>query len=70
MKVGDMVQVISRPESWPGQESIFAGLNGIVVVDHSPMRPPSVGRVIDVMWYTGEIVDMYSDDLEIIDEAR
>ena len=70
MKVGDMVQVISRPVSWPGQESIFAGLNGIVVVDHSPMRPPSVGRVIDVMWNTGEIVDMYSDDLEIIDEAR
>ena len=70
MKVGDMVQVISRPESWPGQESIFAGLKGIVVVDHSPMRPPSVGRVIDVMWNTGEIVDMYSDDLEIIDEAR
>jgi hypothetical protein len=70
MTAGDMVQVVSRPEDWPGQESIFAGLNGIVVRDHSPMRPPNVGRIVDVMWNTGEIVDMYSDDLEIIDEAR
>ncbi len=70
MRTGDLVQVIPRVEDWPGQESIYAGLHGIVVRDHSPMRPPEVGRVLDVMWNTGEIVDMYSDDLEVIDEDR
>ena len=71
MELGDLVQV-GRIESinWPGQESIFTGLHGIVVKDHSPMRPPNVGRVVDVMWNNGTIEDMYSDDLEIIDEAR
>ena len=70
MTAGDMVQVMIRPKGWPGQESIFTGLSGIVVLDHSPMRPPSVGRVVDVLWSNGEIVDMYSDDLEVIDESR
>jgi hypothetical protein len=68
MRVGDMVQVIPRPEDWPGQESIFADLNGIIVQDHSPMRPPEVGRVFDVMWNNGDIEDMYSDDLEVISD--
>ena len=68
MRVGDLVQVVSRPNDWPGQESIFAGLRGIIVQDHSPMRPPDVGRVFDVMWNSGEIEDMYSDDLELISD--
>jgi len=68
MCVGDLVQVVSRPVNWPGQESIFEGLRGVVVLDHSPMRPPSVGRVLDVMWDNGTVVDMYSDDLVIINE--
>ena len=59
MKVGDLVQTVTRPEGWPGQETIFLGLSGIVVVDHSPMRPPNVGRVVDVLWSNGEVVDMY-----------
>jgi len=42
----------------------------MVLEDHSPQRPPHVGRVVDVMWDTGEIVDMYSDDLEVINENR
>ena len=70
MTTGDLVQTVTRPEGWPGQETIFLNLTGIVVKDHSPMRPPNVGRVVDVMWDTGEIVDMYSDDLEVIDESR
>ena len=68
MSVGDLVQVVVRPDGWPGQESIFTGLRGVVVLDHSPMRPPSVGRVLDVMWDNGTVVDMYSDDLVIINE--
>jgi len=70
MRVGDLVKVVYRPEDWPGGESIFAGLIGTVLRDHSPMRPPSVGRVVDVMWNDGSIEDMYSDDLEVIDENR
>ena len=68
MRVGDLVQVIPRPTNWPGAEHRFAGLRGVVVLDHSPMRPPSVGRVLDVMWNNGALVDMYSDDLEVISE--
>ena len=70
MKVGDLVQTVTRPEGWPGQETIFLNLSGVVVKDHSPQRPQSVGRVVDVLWSNGELVDMYSDDLEIIDESR
>ena len=70
MRVGELVQTVTRPEGWPGQETIFLGLNGIVVRDHSPQRPPSVGRVVDVLWSNGELVDMYSDDLEVIDDDR
>ena len=66
MQVGDLVQTVTRPEGWPGQETIFLGLSGIVVVDHSPMRPPDVGRVVDVLWSNGRLEDMYSDDLEVI----
>ena len=70
MELGDLVQTVTRPEGWPGQETIFLNLTGIVVKDHSPMRPRGVGRVVDVLWSNGELVDMYSDDLEIINEAR
>ena len=66
MRVGDLVQVISRLANWPGQESIFEGLQGVVLEDHSPQRPPDVGRLVDVLWSSGEIIDMYSDDLEVI----
>tara|TARA_Y100000310_G_C20522502_1_gene734367 strand:- start:114 stop:317 length:204 start_codon:yes stop_codon:yes gene_type:complete len=66
MRVGDLVQVIDRLANWPGQESIFEGLQGVVLEDHSPQRPPDVGRLVDVLWSSGEIIDMYSDDLEVI----
>jgi len=72
MTVGDLVRVKKSKcaTDWPGGESIFAGLLGTILLDHSPMRPPSVGRVVDVLWSDGNIEDMYSDDLEVIDEAR
>jgi hypothetical protein len=72
MTVGDLVQVKTSKcaEDWPGRESIFAGMIGTILLDHSPMRPPSVGRVVDVLWNNGAIEDMYSDDLEAINEAR
>ena len=70
MKIGELVQTVTRPEGWPGQETIFLGLSGIVVEDHAPQRPQNVGRVVDVLWSNGELVDMYSDDLEVISESR
>jgi hypothetical protein len=33
------------------------------------MRPPDVGRVVDVLWSHGRLEDMYSDDLEVISAA-
>ena len=53
MELGDLVQTVTRPEGWPGQETIFLSLTGIVVKDHSPMRPRDVGRVVDVLWSNG-----------------
>ena len=71
MRVGDLVQIIPHlGQDVPGMGSVFTGLNGIIVQDHSPMRPPEVGRIFDVMWNNGDIEDMYSDDLEVIDESR
>jgi len=72
MTVGDLVQVKKSKctTDWPGGESIFAGLNGMILRDHSPMRPPNVGRVVDVLWSDGNIEDMYSDDLEVVDGNR
>ena len=43
---------------------------GVVIRDHSPMRPPDVGRIVDVLWSSGEIEDMYSSEVEVISETR
>jgi len=72
MNVGELVQVKRSkcgPE-WPGAEAAYADMSGVIVRDHSPMRPPSVGRIVDVMWSDGIVEDMYSDDLEVVDESR
>ena len=45
-------------------------MHGVILQDHSPIRPPQVGRVFDVMWDNGVIEDMYSDDLDVINESR
>ena len=67
MVVGDLVRINSGHD--PGEPPLQhrrRGLFGVILRDHSPMRPPDVGRVFDVMWNNGEIEDMYSDDLEIV----
>ena len=71
MRVGDLVQIRHDHHNMAHLgESRFFGMHGMILVDHSPMRPPEVGRVVDVMWNNGIIEDMYSDDLEVISEIR
>jgi len=64
VKVGDLIQY----NEW------LSGANppctGIVIRDHSPQRPPHVGRVLDVLWSSGEIEEAHTDDLEIVSESR
>jgi hypothetical protein len=60
MKVGDLVQY----DEW-----LSYTLAGVVIRDHSPMRPPQVGRVMDVLWSDGEIDEAHTDDLEVLSEA-
>ena len=71
MKLGDLVK-IGPPQSSPPEEWFlrFEGRQGIIILDHSPMRPPDVGRVVEVLWSNGTIEDMYTHELEIISEAR
>jgi hypothetical protein len=69
MVVGDLVRVHSSYDVDELRRNASglhrrSGLFGVILRDHSPMRPPDVGRVFDVMWNNGEIEDMYSDDLE------
>jgi hypothetical protein len=66
MKVGDLVRVRQRIVVLNGLLHAVEGLHGVVLTDHSPMRPPEVGRVFDVMWNNGDIEEMYSDELEIV----
>ena len=69
MKVGNLVQIIVPASTRALRfESRFAGLRGLILLDHSPARPPDVGRVVDVLWENGEIEDMYTDDLEVISD--
>ena len=71
MSVGDLVQIRNQNNTnIHFKESRFCGMHGVILQDHSPMRPPQVGRVFDVMWDSGVIEDMYSDDLEVINETR
>ena len=69
MRVGDLVQIIRKsPPAEMRFESRFTGLRGVILLYHSPMRPPDVGRIVDVLWENGEIEDMYTDDLEVISD--
>jgi len=46
-------------------------MRGIVIKDHSPMRPRHVGRIVDVMWNNGQVEeDMFTDELEVPDGSR
>ena len=66
IRVGDLVQVNGLKVLEDLQECAM----GVVIRDHSPMRPPDVGRIVDVLWSSGEIEDVYSSEIEVISENR
>ena len=69
MRVGDLVQIQrDHPNMAHFDASRHIGVRGVVIEDHSPQRPAHLARVMDVMWESGEIEDMYTQDLEVIDE--
>ena len=61
MNVGDLVQY----DEW-----LSYTLTGVIIRDHSPQRPPHVGRVVDVLWSDGEIDEANTNDLVVISEDR
>ena len=61
MNVGDLVQY----DEW-----LSYTLTGVIIRDHSPQRPPHVGRVVDVLWSDGEIDEANTNDLVVISESR
>ena len=70
MRVGDLVRIAPSLSDFDEVTEQLVGCNGIVVLDHSPMRPPDVGRVVDVLWDSGSVEDMYTHELEVISEGR
>jgi len=70
MNVGDLVRLAPSLTEFDEVTEQLVGRNGIVVLDYSPMRPPHVGRVVDVLWDCGSVEDMYSHELEVISETR
>jgi len=40
--------------------------SGVVIKDHSPQRPPHVGRVVDILWSDGEIDEANTNDLVVV----
>ncbi len=61
MNVGDLVQY----DEW-----LSYTLTGVIIRDHSPQRPPHVGRVVDVLWSDGEIDEANTNDLVLLSESR
>ena len=61
MNVGDLVQY----DEW-----LSYTVTGVIIRDHSPQRPPHVGRVVDVLWSDGEIEEANTNDLVVISEDR
>jgi hypothetical protein len=69
MKVGDIVQTsVESIMSGLGQETVEG--SGIIIRDHSPMRPPHIGRIVDVLWDDGLIEEHSTNDLVVINESR
>ena len=66
MRVGDLVRWRENRDT----EGFEVYGPGVILLDHSPMRPPDVGRVVDVLWSNGELIDTYSDELEVINADR
>ena len=65
MKVGELVHYGAVFQDDPDMLGC-----GVVIRDHSPQRPPHVGRVVDVLWSDGEIEEANTNDLEVINESR
>jgi hypothetical protein len=80
MKPGDMVQIRQQILTGGKKALEFYGkdylnamvdVRGIIIKDHSPVRPPEVNRIVDVMWDTGYIEeDIFSEELEVVSETR
>ena len=69
MKVGDLVQVpaeaiLEHPDLGPRNSIEY----GVVMDDHSPMRPRDMARIVDVLWNDGELEEFWSGDLVVISE--
>ena len=69
MKVGDLVLVtaeaiLEHPDL--GQRNSLE--YGVLMDDHSPMRPRDVPRIVDVLWNDVEIEEFWSGDLVVISE--
>ena len=65
MHVGDLVRYVVVFQDDPDMSS-----TGVVIKDHSPQRPPHVGRVVDVLWSDGEIEEANTNDLMVLNESR
>jgi len=69
VNIGDLVQVPAgaileeRPNGRPHSLEY-----GVVMDDHSPMRPRDVPRILDVLWSDGELEEFWSGDLVVISE--
>jgi hypothetical protein len=69
VKVGDLVQIsVESIMSGKGQETVEGC--GMIIRDQSPMRPPHIGRMVNVLWDDGEIEEQHTDDLVVISEDR
>jgi len=69
VKVGDLVQVpaeaiLEHPDLGPRNSLEY----GVVMDDHSPMRPHDEARIVDVLWNDGELEEFWSGDLVVISE--
>tara|TARA_R100000049_G_C1924372_1_gene69039 strand:- start:549 stop:803 length:255 start_codon:yes stop_codon:yes gene_type:complete len=69
VNIGDLVQVpaeaiLEHPDLGPRNSLEY----GVVMDDHSPMRPRDVARIVDVLWNDGELEEFWSGDLVVISE--
>ncbi len=68
MKVGDLVQ-ISVESIMSGKPQDTVEGSGVIIRDQSPMRPPHIGRLVDVLWNDGQIEEHHTSDLFVLKEA-
>ena len=69
VNIGDLVQVpaeaiLEHPDLGPRNSIEY----GVVMDDHSPMRPRDVARIVAVLWNDGELEEFWSGDLVVISE--